>query len=92
MWTLANPRLQAAFFCLLIALVYTFFWPGRRNPERARQRPLGLRIILRWFHPLTWILIGVAVLYWSRVAAAAAIVAYLVFTVTMSRDRRSASG
>jgi hypothetical protein len=88
MWTLANSRIQAVVVCLLIALVYAFMWPGRKEPERVRRRALWARIVLRWFHSLTWVLIAIACLFWNRVAAGSALVVYLVFIVALNRDRR----
>ena len=91
-WTLANPRLQAAVICLVIAVVYLFLWPGRKNPERVHQRPLWRRIVLRWFHSLTWILIALAVVLWSKVPAAVAAAVYIIFVSAINHERNAAGG
>jgi hypothetical protein len=91
MWSLNNPRIQAAAICLLIALVYVFIWPGRKNPERTRQYPIWQRIVLRWFHSLTWVLIAVACVTWSKLPAAAAFVVYMVFLFATLRARNTPS-
>ena len=88
MWMLANSRVQAAVVCLVIALVYALVWPGRNDPERVQRRTLWARVVLRWFHSLTWVLIALACLFWNRVAAVAALVVYLIFLVALNRDRR----
>jgi hypothetical protein len=38
----------------VIAIAYYFVWPGWKDPQLVRQRSLSSKIILRWFHPLTW--------------------------------------
>jgi hypothetical protein len=91
MWTLANPRLQAALVCLGIAIVYVFIWPGRKDPERFRQHPLWRQLVLRWFHSLTWVLIGAACLFWSKLWALAALVAYIIFMLVTLAERNAAS-
>jgi hypothetical protein len=88
MWTLANPQLRAAVICFVIAVVYIFMWPGRKDPERVRQLPFWRRLVLRWFHSLTWLLIASACLFWSKVPAIAACIVYLIF-VWISRHRIS---
>jgi len=82
MGSLANPQVRGALICLVIAVVYIFLWPGRNDRERFRQLPLWRRIVLRWFHSLTWVLIGVACLLWSKLTAIAACIVYVVFLVT----------
>ena len=82
MWSLANPQVRGALICLVIAVVYVFLWPGRNDPERMRQLPLWRRIVVRWFHSLTWALVAVACLLWSKLTAIAACLVYLVFMVT----------
>ena len=82
MWSLTNPQVRGALICLVIAVVYIFLWPGSNDRERFRQLPLWRRIVLRWFHSLTWVLIGVACLLWSKLTAIAACIVYVVFLVT----------
>jgi hypothetical protein len=84
--------MQGALVALVIALVYVFIWPGRRHPENMRRFPLWQRLVLRWFHSLTWILIAVACLIWSKFVAAAAGVVYLIFLFTSLRVRNAGPG
>ena len=87
MWTLANPRLQAALVCLVIAIVYLFIWPGRKDPDRLR--PIWRKLVLRWFHSLTWLLIGAACLLWSKLWALLALVTYIIFMLASMADRNT---
>jgi len=82
MWSLANPQVRGALVCLVIAVVYVFLWPGRNDRQGLRQLPWWRRIVVRWFHSLTWLLIGAACLLWSKLIAVAAAIVYLVFMVT----------
>jgi hypothetical protein len=82
MWSLANPQVRGALVCLVVAVVYIFLWPGRNDREHFHQLPLWRRIVLRWFHSLTWLLIAVACLLWSKLTAIIACIVYLVFMVT----------
>jgi hypothetical protein len=90
MWSIANPRVPVAAVCLVIALVYMFLWPGRKNPERLQQSPFWQRIVLRWFHSLTWVFIAIACLLWSRLPAIAACAIYLIFMIA-ARKQSTAS-
>ncbi len=87
MWIFANPRLQAAIVCLVIAIVYLFIWPGRKDPKRPR--PIFRKLVLRWFHSLTWILIGAACLLWSKALGLIAVVVYLSFMWASMSDRNA---
>jgi hypothetical protein len=82
MWSLANPQVRGALVCLVIAVVYVFLWPGRNDREGFQQLPLWRRIVVRWFHTLTWVLIGIACLLWSKLTAIVACIVYLVFIAT----------
>ena len=81
--------MQAAIACLFIALVYVFIWPGRKSPEIMQRFSVWQRIVLRWFHSLTWILIAVACVMWSKIPAAVAFVVYVIFIVTSLRVRNA---
>jgi len=85
-------RIFAALIALAVAVAYYFFWPGRTDPERVRQRSLWSRIVLRWFHSLTWVLLAVACLFWVKLAAVLAGVVYLVFMIALAQERRVAQG
>ena len=76
--------------CLIVAIVYSFVWPGWKDPEQVRQRSVRSRIILRWFHALAWVLLAVACFLQTAVPAVWAGVVYLIFLVTLAREKRSA--
>ncbi|HEY6182175.1 MAG TPA: hypothetical protein VIW67_08015 [Terriglobales bacterium] len=82
MWSLAYPNVRGALICLVVAMVYIFLWPGRNNRELFRQFPLWRRVVLRWFHSLTWVLIAISCLLWSKLTAILAAVVYVIFLVT----------
>lgn len=51
------PPLVWAAACAVLALIYCFVWPRRRATGLRR----GLRyLVLRWFHSLVWVLLGVS--------------------------------
>jgi hypothetical protein len=79
--------MQAAIACLFIALVYVFIWPGRKSPEIMQRLSIWQRMVLRWFHSLTWILIALACVKWSKIPAAVAFLVYVIFIVTSLRVR-----
>ena len=89
MW---NPQLRAAAVCAVVALVYLFMWPGRNNPARVAQLPLYQRIVLRWFHSLTWLVIAAACLLWSKSIAIVAAGIYLIYLWVVNRARPSQPG
>ena len=78
-------RIMGIIICLIVASAYSFVWPGWKDPERVRHRPLWSKIILRWFHSLTWLLLAAACYLWSTLPAALAGGVYLVFIL----DRKS---
>ena len=83
-------RLLGIAICLIVATVYYFVWPGWKDPEQVRQRSLRSRIILRWFHALAWVLLAAACFLQTAFPAVLAGVVYLMFLVTLARERRSA--
>lgn len=85
-------RMLAAVIAMAVAVAYYFVWPGRKDPERVRQRPLWSRIVLRWFHALTWVLLALACLFWIKLAAVMAGVVYLVFMITLAQERHATKG
>ena len=84
-------RAFLAVLALAVATAYYFVWPGRKNPEQVKQRSLWSRIVLRWFHSLTWVLLAVACFLWAKLLAALAGVVYLIFILTLAHERSSAS-
>lgn len=73
----------------VIAIAYYFVWPGRNRPDLVKARPSWSRIVLRWFHSLTWALLAAACLFWSKVLALLAAALYLIFLFTLARERSS---
>ncbi|HEY7615831.1 MAG TPA: hypothetical protein VH744_03435, partial [Terriglobales bacterium] len=71
-----NTRPLAAAICLLVAFMYMRLWPGRRDAQLVARRTPWARIVLRWFHSLTWVILGLACLLWSRALALAAVIVY----------------
>ena len=83
-------RIAGIAICLIVATVYCFVWPGWRDPEQVRQRSVRSNIILRWFHALAWVLLATACFLQTAFPAVLAGVVYLIFLVTLARERRSA--
>lgn len=90
----APPWVWAA-GCALLACFYAVKWP-RRKAEGLR---LGLRyVVLRWFHSLVWVLLGISLGLHAqpselmqgvaRALAVAALVAYVVFATALLAARR----
>lgn len=79
-------QLFVGFLCFLIALLFWFVWPQRK------AKPYSKRIswpgyILHYFHPLAWMLFGMAIFFQTRYPILAAIlgvlggIVYLIFIV-----------
>lgn len=47
--------------CLVVAFVYAVFHPGLKNKDALRSRSPIKYFILRWFHPLVWLLLAASV-------------------------------
>ena len=77
-------------FSLTVAIAYCFVWPGWKDAERVRRRPLWSKIILRWFHSLTWALLAAACFLRAKLPAALAAIVYLTFILTMAHEHLSA--
>ena len=82
--------------CALLASFYAVKWP-RRKAEGLR---VGLRyVVLRWFHALVWVLLGISLGLHAqpsellrgiaRALAVAALVAYAAFATALLVPRRS---
>ncbi len=53
------PLLVWVILCLAVAVFYVIIWPQNDNPGDE----MSLRyIILRWFHPLAWVLLALSLL------------------------------
>ena len=79
--------------CFAIAVAFYNFWP--RPPQTATVPRTWLQqFVLRWFHPLTWALLGLASLslkYFSatasQVLAVLALASYIIFMVFFVREK-----
>lgn len=88
------PLLVWGIVCLGVATLYYFVWP---EPEADRPpRPAWMRLVLRWFHSLVWLLLAAACfLQYGSTAAIGQVVGfvgllvYVVFIVTAAVDRSS---
>ena len=88
---LGIPLWICAAVCFVLACLWLYFWP--QDPAGSAS-PVRL-LILRWFHAVTWALLGVAAISsmipepWalplSRGVAAAALVTYLLFVAAVTR-------
>jgi hypothetical protein len=93
---LGIPWLVGAFVCLAVAALYVVIWP---RPQVAAARSAWSRLVLRWFHPLVWLLLAGS--FFTRATSSAggaglaailavgALVCYGVFMITLIRARRS---
>jgi hypothetical protein len=83
-------RILGVVISAVIAIAYYFVWPGWKDPQLMRQRSLSSKIILRWFHPLTWVLLAAACFLRMNLLAVLAGGVYLIFIVTLAHERSSA--
>jgi hypothetical protein len=83
-------RVLGVALCLIVASAYLVVWPGWKDPERVWHRSVWSKIILRWFHSLTWVLLAAACFLRSTLPAVIAGVAYLIFIVTLAHEQNSA--
>ena len=78
--------------CLGVAALYYFVWP---EPEAdSAPRPAWMRLVLRWFHSLVWLLLAAACFLQSagvseigRTVGGIGLLVYVVFMVTAAIDR-----
>lgn len=83
-------RILGIVISFVVASAYCIVWPGWKDPQRVRHRSLWSNIILRWFHSIAWALLAAACYLRSPLPAALAGVVYLIFILTLARERRSA--
>lgn len=82
-----------AAICFAIAAAYATFWP--RPPRTATEpRSPWQQFVLRWFHALTWICLGLAALAVKFAGISAAqllgllgLAGYLTFMVVFVREK-----
>jgi hypothetical protein len=82
-----------AAICFAVAATYTIFWP--RPPRTATTpRTAWQHLVLRWFHALTWVCLGLAALSLKYVGVTAAqvlgilgLLGYLIFMATFMREK-----
>jgi hypothetical protein len=83
----------------LLAIIYYLSWPRAKAQGLTR----GLRyFVLRWFHSLVWVLLGVALALYelppgaarsvAKVLAVAALAAYISFMVAAFAPRARVNG
>jgi hypothetical protein len=79
--------------CLTVAIIYLFIWPKPRKGDAPR--PPWLQLILRWAHPLVWVMLaGVCFVLpggnqgLAQVLALLALLTYAVFMSTLLYERR----
>jgi hypothetical protein len=82
-------RIVSIAFALIIAITYYFVWPDWKDPQLVKRRSLAPKIILRWFHSFTWILLAATCFLWSKSTAALAGIVYLIFMLTLVLERMS---
>ena len=85
-----NMRIVGVVISVVVASAYYFVWPGWKDPERVRHRSPWSKIVLRWFHSLTWALLAAACYLRATLPAVLAGGVYLIFIVTLAYERRSA--
>jgi hypothetical protein len=83
-------RIVGVVISVIVAAAYYFVWPGWKDPERVLHRRLWSKIILRWFHSLTWVLLAAACYLRATLPAVVAGAVYLIFILTLAHERRSA--
>jgi hypothetical protein len=82
-------RIAGIIISLIVATVYYVVWPGWKEPELVKQRSLAPRIILRWFHSLSWVLLAAACFLSDKLPAAFAGGVYLIFLLALAQERIS---
>ena len=82
-------RIMCLIICVIVATTYYFVWPGWKDPERVRQRSLLSKIVLRWFHSFTWVLLAAACFLRMKLLAILAGGVYLIFILTLAHERSS---
>ena len=82
-----------AAICFAIAAAYGSFWP--RPPRSATEpRTFWQHLVLRWFHTLTWLCLGLAALAVKFIGMTAAqilgllgLVSYVTFMAVFLREK-----
>jgi hypothetical protein len=69
-------QLIVGFLCFLLALLFWYVWP------KTKAKPYSKRLswpgfVLHYFHPLAWLLFGMAAFYMERLPMLSAILALL---------------
>ena len=78
--------------CFVVAVVYYYVWP--KPGPKTKPRPMWMHLILRWLHPIVWVLLGfvAALIYIGQMSIAEplaylALALYLTFMIVMLVDR-----
>jgi len=95
--SLSNPLWP--WVCLAIATIYLFIWPSTLVPSHPGPVAVVVRFVLRWLHPITWLLLAASFFIRSGMAkgrsgtanviALMALLSYLVFIATVISQRIS---
>ena len=83
-------QLIIGFGCNLLALLFWFVWP------KNKAKPYSKRIswpgyILHYFHPLAWLLLGMAAFLQERqpvvatILAALGVIVYVIFVIILTK-------
>jgi hypothetical protein len=85
------PYPIVGFFCFILALVFMYvLWPKPRADKPPRS--FGQNFILHYFHPLAWVLVGMAAFMQARfmdlsiILAGVGVLVFLMFLFTMVRE------
>ena len=99
---LGVPLVVWGCLCSLVAAVYLIYSPRPGGAGRRATDTAWRRLVLRWFHPLVWLLLGLSFFMWGGyvaggaalaiVLAVASLITYAVFIGTFIRERKSRGG
>jgi drug/metabolite transporter (DMT)-like permease len=94
---LGVPWLVWGGVCLVIAAIYVVVWPRPKTSGLGTSRPAWRHLVLRWFHPLVWVLLAISCFIRPIVGrddsslangiALLALVVYAIFMGTLALDR-----
>lgn len=92
---LGLPLLIWGGVCFGVAAVFLFVQPRSRSGPSVPPRAPWMRFVLRWFHTIVWLILGLACFLWASgaspvadVFAQSAFVLYLVFILVLLAVRK----
>jgi hypothetical protein len=87
------------FICLLIAAIYMIFYPHPKKVTHTDSYRKGRYVILRWFHSIVWLLLGISCFMWgdyipgktvlANILALLSLLIYVIFVVTIAMERKA---